>query len=138
MKGQAFIYPSRPDTIDPRSLAIIPGRPDNSKPYRHGAIGAVVGAFFKGKNPPADRIATMFVPNEAGNYEATAPMVSTACATIYSTLGDWQTGEHKPSDFDGSRVQDVYETHMELLARFKAKQPEVYRTTMETIFAKAS
>ncbi|KAJ7186353.1 hypothetical protein GGX14DRAFT_581110 [Mycena pura] len=117
-KGQAFIYPHKASTIDPTSQTINPGRPETNKPYLHPA--------------------TTFVPNAHGNLEATAPMVAISCAAIYDTFEDWKTGVHKPTDFEGKRVQDAYELHHILLAQFKVDRPDIYRVTMETIFQKAS
>ncbi|KAJ7226163.1 hypothetical protein GGX14DRAFT_386836 [Mycena pura] len=137
-KGQAFIYPHKASTIDPTSQTINPGRPETNKPYLHPGVTAVVAdTFFNGRKL-AERIATTFVPNAHGNLEATAPMVAISCAAIYDTFEDWKTGVHKPTDFEGKRVQDAYELHHILLAQFKVDRPDIYRVTMETIFQKAS
>ncbi|KAJ7206576.1 hypothetical protein GGX14DRAFT_568136 [Mycena pura] len=130
-KGQAFIYPHKASTIDPTSQTVNPGRPETNKPYLHPGVTAVVAdTFFNGP--------TTFVPNAHGNLEATAPMVAISCAAIYDTFEDWKTGVHKPTDFEGKRVQDAYELHHILLAQFKVDRPDIYRVTMETIFQKAS
>ncbi|KAJ7199906.1 hypothetical protein GGX14DRAFT_572335 [Mycena pura] len=137
-KGQAFIYPHKASTIDPTSQTVNPGRPETNKPYLHPGVTAVVAdTFFNGRKL-AERIATTFVPNAHGNLEATAPMVAISCAAIYDTFEDWKTGVHKPTDFEGKRVQDAYELHHILLAQFKVDRPDIYRVTMETIFQKAS
>jgi hypothetical protein len=57
---------------------------------------------------------------------------------IYSTLDDWTTGEYKATDFEGKRVQEVYDIHVGLLQRMKGTKPEQYHATMEAIFAKAA
>ncbi|KAJ7157832.1 hypothetical protein C8R46DRAFT_418658 [Mycena filopes] len=87
------------------------GKPDNRRPYEHPAIPAVVSCFFKGPNSIAERVEAMFVRNPAGNLEASQAMVALACAGVHSTLEDFSTGEYKQSDFEGSRVQDIYEYH---------------------------
>jgi hypothetical protein len=57
---------------------------------------------------------------------------------IFSTVDDYSTGEHKPTDFEGSRVQDVYEVHIMILQKLEAEHPEQYHTMMENIFNVAS
>ncbi|KAJ7802953.1 hypothetical protein B0H14DRAFT_1650216 [Mycena olivaceomarginata] len=136
MKGQAFIYKQKPDTLDPRSQIIVFGRPDTDTPYLHDAIADGVGGFLKTKT--AERCADMFPRNDKGNIEATIPVVALTCAGIYSTLDDWTTGEYKATDFEGKRVQEVYDIHVGLLQRMKGTKPEQYHATMEAIFAKAA
>ncbi|KAJ7796916.1 hypothetical protein B0H14DRAFT_3549491 [Mycena olivaceomarginata] len=58
MKGQAFIYKQKPDTLDPRSQIIVFGRPDTDTPYLHDAIADGVGGFLKTKT--AERCADMW------------------------------------------------------------------------------
>ncbi|KAJ7888038.1 hypothetical protein B0H14DRAFT_3430232 [Mycena olivaceomarginata] len=96
----------------------------------------VVGGFLKTKT--AERCADMFPRNDKGNIEATIPMVALTCADIYSSLDDWTTGEYKATDFEGKRVQEVYDIHVGLLQRMKGTKPEQYHATMEAIFAKAA
>jgi hypothetical protein len=114
----------------------------------------VVGGFFKGNNSIVERIQAMLERNEAGNYEATQPMVAIACAgvqniyltsipslthsQIHSVLDDHSTGEYKKSNFDGSRVQDIYDVHILLLETIKEEKPDKYRVMMENIFTLAS
>ncbi|KAJ7314167.1 hypothetical protein DFH08DRAFT_972919 [Mycena albidolilacea] len=61
-------------------------------------------------------------------------MVALSCAGIFSTVDDYSTSEHKPTDFEGSHVQDVYEVHIMILQKLEAKHPEQYHTMMENIF----
>ncbi|KAJ6456890.1 hypothetical protein C8R45DRAFT_1082000 [Mycena sanguinolenta] len=136
MKGEAFIYKQKPDTIDPRSQMPVFGRPDTDTPYLHAAIADGVRGFLKTKT--AERCTDMFPRNEQGNIEATIPLVALTCAAIYSTLDDWTTGEYKATDFEGKRVQEVYEIHTSMLQRLKESKPEQYHTTMETIFVMAA
>ncbi|KAJ7686032.1 hypothetical protein B0H17DRAFT_1204578 [Mycena rosella] len=138
LAGQSYIYPHKPDKIDLRTNATIPGKPDTKKPYEHEGIPAVASTFFKGNNPIAERIAAMFVKNDAGNFEATPPMVAISCAGLHSVIDDHSSGEHKPTNFDGGRVQDIYDLHIMLLEKLKAKHPQQYRATMENIFTMAS
>ncbi|KAJ7799580.1 hypothetical protein B0H14DRAFT_3787630 [Mycena olivaceomarginata] len=129
MKGQAFIYKQKPDII-------VFGRPDTDTPYLHDAIADGVGGFLKTKT--AECCADMFPRNDKGNIEATIPVVALTCAGIYSTLDDWTTGEYKATDFEGKRVQEVYDIHFGLLQRMKGTKPEQYHATMEAVFAKAA
>ncbi|KAJ7694866.1 hypothetical protein B0H17DRAFT_1131799 [Mycena rosella] len=138
LAGQSYIYPHKPDKIDLRTNATIPGKPDAKKPYEHEGIPAVASTFFKGNNPIAERITAMFVKNDAGNFEATPPMVAISCAGLHSVIDDHSSGEHKPTNFDGGRVQDIYDLHIMLLEKLKAKHPQQYRATMENIFTVAS
>ncbi|KAJ7681292.1 hypothetical protein B0H17DRAFT_1205960 [Mycena rosella] len=138
LAGQSYIYPDKPDKIDLRTNATIPGKPDAKKPYEHEGIPAVASTFFKGNNPIAERITAMFVKNDAGNFEATPPMVAISCAGLHSVIDDHSSGEHKPTNFDGGRVQDIYDLHIMLLEKLKAKHPQQYRATMENIFTVAS
>ncbi|KAJ7656565.1 hypothetical protein B0H17DRAFT_1146168 [Mycena rosella] len=143
---QSYIYPHKPDKIDLRTNAIIPGKPDAKKSYEHEGIPAVASTFFKGNNPIAERITAMFVKNDAGNFEATTPMVAISCAVtlvlqpsskvnlfycqLHSVIDDHSSGEHKPTNFDGGRMQDIYELHIMLLEKLKAKHLQQYRATM--------
>ncbi|KAJ7333946.1 hypothetical protein DFH08DRAFT_1019750 [Mycena albidolilacea] len=136
--GQSYIYPHKPDKLNPRTNLIEFGQADCKRPYEHEAIPAVVGGFFKGNNSIVERIQAMLERNEAGNYEATQPMVAIACAGIHSVLDDHSTGEYKRSNFDGSRVQDIYDVHILLLETIKEEKPDKYRVMMENIFTLAS
>ncbi|KAJ7719153.1 hypothetical protein B0H16DRAFT_1475159 [Mycena metata] len=135
---QALIYPFKPDKRDLKTNEIVYGKPDNKRPYEHKGFPAVVSCFFKGPNSIAERVEAMFVRNSAGNLEASKSIVALACTGIWGVLDDYATGEHKPTDFDGSRVQDVYDVHIMLLERLEAKNAEQYRTLMEDIFNTAS
>ncbi|KAJ7083908.1 hypothetical protein C8R43DRAFT_1051903 [Mycena crocata] len=97
-----------------------------------------MNAFFKGDNSISERVEAMFVRNAAGNLEATQAMVALSCAAIHNTLEDWSSGEHKPTNFDGNRVQDVYDVHILLLEKMKKENPDKYRSLMEDLFTKAS
>ncbi|KAF7354384.1 hypothetical protein MVEN_01127200 [Mycena venus] len=141
LAGQSYIYPHKPDKINPRTnlIEVVQfGQADGKRPYEHEAIPAVVSGFFKGSNPIAERIQALFERNEAGNYEATQQMVALACAGIHSVLEDFSTGEYKRSNFDGSQVQDIYNVHIVLLETIKEEKPEKYRIMMENIFTLAS
>ncbi|KAJ7847904.1 hypothetical protein B0H14DRAFT_3674312 [Mycena olivaceomarginata] len=143
-----------PVKLNPRTNLIEFGQADCKRPYEHEAIPAVVGGFFKGNNSIVERIQAMLERNEAGNYEATQPMVAIACAgvqniyltsipslthsQIHSVLDDYSTGEYKRSNFDGSRVQDIYDVHILLLETIKEEKPDKYRVMMENIFTLAS
>ncbi|KAJ7882251.1 hypothetical protein B0H14DRAFT_2565490 [Mycena olivaceomarginata] len=115
-----------------------PGEPDRKKPYQHDGVIAVATGFFTGQAPIAERVEAMFVRNEAGNYEATPPMVAISCAVLSDAMNDLSTGEHKFAKFEGSRVQDIYDVHIQLLATPKQTKPVRYHSTMEMIFTKAS
>ncbi|KAJ7307774.1 hypothetical protein DFH08DRAFT_824084 [Mycena albidolilacea] len=58
----------------------------------------------------------MLPRNDKGNIEATIPMVALTCAALYITLNDWTTGV---TDFEGKRVQEIYDIHVGLLQRMK-------------------
>ncbi|KAJ7789008.1 hypothetical protein B0H14DRAFT_3162291 [Mycena olivaceomarginata] len=152
---QRFIYPHKADVrlflsfaglvdppltqkIDPRTHEVTHGKPDKRRPYEHKGVPAVASCFFKGPNSIAERVEAMFVRNAAGNLEASQSMVALSCAGIFSTVDDYSTGEHKPTDFEGSRVQDVYEVHIMILQKLEAEHPEQYHTMMENIFNVAS
>ncbi|KAJ7784064.1 hypothetical protein B0H14DRAFT_3163928 [Mycena olivaceomarginata] len=145
---QSFIYPHNADVrlflffaglvdppltqkIDPRTHEVTHGKPDKRRPYEHKGVPAVASCFFKGPNSIAERVEAMFVRNAAGNLEASHSMVALSCTGIFSTVDDYSTGEHKPTDFEGSCVQDVYEVHIMILQKLEAEHPEQYHTMME-------
>ncbi|KAJ7813614.1 hypothetical protein B0H14DRAFT_3749514 [Mycena olivaceomarginata] len=136
--GQTFIYPRKPGRMDFQTNKMVPGEPDRKKPYQHDGVIAVATGFFTGQAPIAERVEAMFVRNEAGNYEATPPMVAISCAALSDAMNDLSTGEHKFAKFEGSRVQDIYDVHIQLLATLKQTKPVRYHSTMEMIFTKAS
>ncbi|KAJ7897588.1 hypothetical protein B0H14DRAFT_3589438 [Mycena olivaceomarginata] len=136
--GQTFIYPRKPGRMDFQTNKMVPGEPDRKKPYQHDGVIAVAAGFFTGQAPIAERVEAMFVRNEAGNYEATPPMVAISCAALSDAMNDLSTGEHKFAKFEGSRVQDIYDVHIQLLATLKQTKPARYHSTMEMIFTKAS
>ncbi|KAJ6611877.1 hypothetical protein B0H10DRAFT_1951016 [Mycena sp. CBHHK59/15] len=80
----------------------------------------------------------LFELNEEGNFQATQPLGSISCAVIHSTLHDWSSGEHNPTNFDSTRSQDNYEIHIMLFQDLQQTKPLVYRETMEHIFREAS
>ncbi|KAJ7148947.1 hypothetical protein C8R43DRAFT_952190 [Mycena crocata] len=136
---QAFIYPHKPDVSNQsKGGTVAHPLPDYKKPYRHEGVAAVMNAFFKGNNSISERVEAMFVRNAAGNLEATQAMVALLCAAIHNTLEDWSSGEHKPTNFDGNRVQDVYNVHILLLEKMKKENPDKYRSLMEDLFTKVS
>ncbi|KAJ7803880.1 hypothetical protein B0H14DRAFT_3154279 [Mycena olivaceomarginata] len=112
--------------MDPRTHEVTHGKPDKRRPYEHKGVPAVASCFFKGPNSIAERVEAMFVRNAAGNLETSQSMVTLSCAGIFSTVDDYSTGEHKPTDFEGSRVQDVYEVHIMILQKLEAEHPEQY------------
>ncbi|KAJ7504016.1 hypothetical protein B0H11DRAFT_2222113 [Mycena galericulata] len=134
----AYIYPHKPDKIDPRTQLPIAGKPNTKKPFMHDGVSAVVATFFKGQNSIAEKIEALFVPNEAGNLEATQPMVAIACAAIHSSLEDYSSGGHKHTNFEGSRIQEIYDLHIMILDKLKHQKPAQYHEIMEHIFAEAS
>ncbi|KAJ7498331.1 hypothetical protein B0H11DRAFT_2189657 [Mycena galericulata] len=104
----------------------------------HDGVSAVVATFFKGQNSIAEKIEALFVPNEAGNLEATQPMVAIACAAIHSSLEDYSSGGHKHTNFEGSRIQEIYDLHIMILEKLKHQKPAQYHEIMEHIFAETS
>jgi hypothetical protein len=79
----------------PTLLRIQPGEPDRKKPYQHDGVIAVATGFFTGQAPIAERVEAMFVRNEAGNYEATPPMVAISCAAVSPTSSPQALSIHK-------------------------------------------
>ncbi|KAJ7314827.1 hypothetical protein DFH08DRAFT_972559 [Mycena albidolilacea] len=71
-------------------------------------------------------------------YCAPTRPVTHASTHIHSVLDDHSTGEYKRSNFDGSRVQDIYDVHILLLETIKEEKPDKYRVMMENIFTLAS
>ncbi|KAJ7865719.1 hypothetical protein B0H14DRAFT_3442746 [Mycena olivaceomarginata] len=124
---QSFIYPHKADKIDPRTHEVTHGKPDKRRPYEHKGVPAVASCFFKGPNSIAERVEAMFKPL---NQWLRFP--------VPVTVDDYSTGEHKPTDFEGSRVQDAYEVHIMILQKLEAEHPEQYHTMMENIFNVAS
>ncbi|KAJ7489502.1 hypothetical protein FB451DRAFT_1390648 [Mycena latifolia] len=138
LRGEAYIYPHKPDTVDPRTRNVVHGKPERKQPYMHTAVPKVVHQFFQGQNSIAEWIKALFKKNEKGNYEATQPLVAISCAAIHSTLEDWVSGQLKQTNFDSSRVQDNYEIHIMLLQKIEKDTPERYHMTMEHIWTEVS
>ncbi|KAJ7783990.1 hypothetical protein DFH07DRAFT_948993 [Mycena maculata] len=138
LAGVSYIYPHRPDKFDPKSSLVIPGKPDGKKPFEHEGIPAVIATFFQGQESIAEKIAALFNRNENGNLEVPQPMVAMSCAGLHSTFDDWSSGEHRPTNFDGHRVQEIYELHILLLKKLETDKPVQYHETMERIFLQAS
>ncbi|KAJ7833318.1 hypothetical protein B0H14DRAFT_2591513 [Mycena olivaceomarginata] len=147
---QSFIYPHKADVclflsfaglvdspltqkIDPRTHEVMHVKLEKRQPYGHKGIPAVASCFFKGPNSIAEHVEAMFVCNAAGNLEASQSVVALSCAGIFSTINNYSTGEHKPANFEGSRVQDVYEVHIMILQKLEGKHPEQYHMMMENI-----
>ncbi|KAJ7937927.1 hypothetical protein B0H13DRAFT_1852217 [Mycena leptocephala] len=106
-------------------------------PQKSGTQDAETG-LPKGKQPYAEKFSAMFKTGPNGKKVCPKPMVALSCAGLHSAIEDWSSGEQKVTDFEGSRAQDVYETHMAILERVENQKPAQYWALMETIFETVS
>ncbi|KIY48012.1 hypothetical protein FISHEDRAFT_74062 [Fistulina hepatica ATCC 64428] len=63
-------------------------------------------------------------------------MIVFAATVLHSNLNDWKDGEEKPVAFTSNFYSSIYEAHIIMLTRMRAKNLMWYRDLVSTIYDK--
>ncbi|KAJ7624671.1 hypothetical protein FB45DRAFT_1030807 [Roridomyces roridus] len=138
LNGQTFIYLHKPDSVDPETNTLKPGKPMYTRPFENPAVAHVAGHFYRGQGAIMGRISDLLPRSPAGNPLMLRPLLALACAAIFSALSDLASGSLIPSDFEGKTVQDAYDTYLAILEKIYKKKPLQYEGLMEKLFINAA
>ncbi|KAJ6459243.1 hypothetical protein C8R45DRAFT_1221410 [Mycena sanguinolenta] len=111
-----------PDPVDLRTGKRGDDVVDTTKPYMTAGIhSTLLIAFFKGSPSVASKYSELFETNKDGRKELQASMVALGGTAVHSSLNDDRSGHHVQSKFEGNAVQEIYDTHILVLDRLRAK-----------------
>ncbi|EDR04034.1 uncharacterized protein LACBIDRAFT_306412 [Laccaria bicolor S238N-H82] len=122
-------------------LVNIEGDLQTNKPFLHLAmISTLREAFFAGSRGSfAERYQDRFVSSitdgpRKHERELPAAMVAMAATAIASSLDDYSTGIRRKTEFNAELYEDVYRSHMAMLAAIREKSPNGYHRLMADLY----
>lgn len=112
-----------------------------TKPFFHLAmISTLREAFFTGSRGSfAERYQDRFVSSitdgpRKQERELPAAMVAMAATSIASSLDDYSTGVRRKTEFNADLYEDVYRSHMAMLATIRENSPNAYHRLMADLY----
>ncbi|KAJ7180027.1 hypothetical protein C8R43DRAFT_1117371 [Mycena crocata] len=124
--GMRYIYPLSPGPIDPKMLMRGDDVVANDRPYMAlGVHEVLTQAFFKGTPSVASKYVGQFPVSADGRKQCPAAMIALGCTVIHCSLNEHRTGRHISSQFEGNTLQEAYDTHMLVLDKASAANPNL-------------
>ncbi|KAJ6468790.1 hypothetical protein C8R45DRAFT_1167428 [Mycena sanguinolenta] len=133
-----YIYPLSPGPVDLRTGKRGDDVVDTTKPYMTAGIhSTLLIAFFKGSPSVASKYSELFETNKDGRKELPASMVALGGTAVHSSLNEHRSGHHVQSKFEGNAVQEIYDTHILVLDKLRAKGSTVLADLYDVMVAES-